>query len=276
MNVKSLSVRKEITASKRMQRLIITWVFVALLCCLIAVASYFYVVQFPVSGSGSDKGEDGKVVHGDVGDRVPRAVVVDALSVGHPNAVFTDEVDAVLTQAGLRVDLFSGSVVTVDFLKGLAGGYRVVILRMHSAVSAQNELYLFTAEPFSGDKFIQERQARVVKEAFASEGSQSVFAVNWGFVKRLMTGKFNGSVVVAMGCESGVDEMLANEFIGQGAVAFVGWSGPVLLSHSEDATLRLLNSLCVEKLAVSTAVEKANSEAGADPLSGAILKCYLP
>jgi hypothetical protein len=276
VNVKSHSVRKEIAASKRIQRLIITWVFVALLCCLITVASYFYVVQFPVSGSGSDTGEDGKVVHGDVGDPVPRAVVVDALSVGHPNAVFIDEVDAVLTQAGLRVDLFSGCVVTVDFLKGLAGGYRVVILRMHSAVSAQNELYLFTAEPFSGDKFVQERQARVVKEAFASEGSQSVFAVNWGFVKRLMTGKFNGSVVVAMGCESGVDEMLASEFIGQGAVAFVGWSGSVLLSHSEGATLRLLNSLCVEKLAVSAAVEKANSESGADPLSGAVLKCYLP
>lgn len=274
--MKGSGVRKEIAASRRRQRIVFTGVFLALLCCLVVVGGYFLVVELRGSGSLESVGQDGKVAHGDVGSPVLRAVVVDALSVEHPNELFDNEAGDVLEQAGFEVDLFSGGVVTVDFLKGLAGGYRVVILRMHSAISAQNELYLFTAEPFSGDKFVQERQARVVKEAFASEGSQSVFAVNWGFVKRLMTGKFNGSVVVAMGCESGVDEMLASEFIGQGAVAFVGWSGPVLLSHSESATLRLLKGLCVERFAVTAAVEKANSEAGADPLSGAVLKCYLP
>ena len=275
-DVKDHGMRKEVAVSKRRQRLVFTGAVLALVCCLVVAMGYFFVVEFRGSGSAAFTSHDEKVADSDANEAVPQAVVVDALSVEYPNAVFNRGVGDVLGQAGLKTDFFSGSVVTVDFLKGLAGGYRLVILRMHSAVSAQNEVYLFTAEPFSRDKYVQERSFGLVKEAFPSEDSQSVFAVNWGFVERLMTGKFNGSVVVAMGCDSGADQMLAREFVNQGAVAFVGWSGPVLLSHSDSATLQLLKSLYVEKLTVSTAVDRTNSEVGADPSSGAVLRCYLP
>jgi len=255
--------------------LIVTGAFLVLLCCSVAVASYFYVVQFSASSSASNSGGNGEVAHDDSGICVSRAAVVDALSAEYPNVAFTEDVGDVLGRAGLTVDVFSGSAVTVDFLKNLGADYKVVILRMHSAVSVQNELYLFTAEPFSGDKYVQERSFGLVKEAYPTEGSQSFFAVNWGFVKRLMTGRFNGSVVIAMGCDSGVDQTLAREFINQGAAAFVGWSGPVLLSHSDTAALQLLKNLYVTKLGVSNAVDDANSEVGADPSSGAVLRCYL-
>ena len=273
--VKGPSVRKEIDVSKRRQRLIVTGFFLAILCCLTVVASYFYVVQLSASSSASNGDGNGKVAHENAGDAVRRAAFVDALSVEYPNAAFTEDVGDVLRQAGLTVDFFSGSIVTVDFLKNLGADYKVVILRLHSAVSVQNELYLFTAEPFSGDKYVQERSFGLVKEAYPIEGNQSFFAVNWGFVKRLMPGRFNGSTVIAMGCDSGVDQTLASEFINQGAVAFVGWSGQVLLSHSDRTTLQLLKNLYVEKLGVSAAVDNANSEVGADPSSGAVLRCYL-
>ena len=267
--------RKEIDVSKRRQRLVVTGFFLVILICLTVVTSYFYVVQLSSSSSASNGGENGKVAHENAEDDVLLAVVVDALSAEYPNAAFTEGVGDVLGQAGLRVDVFSGSVVTVDFLKNLGADYKVVILRLHSAVSVQNELYLFTAEPFSSDKYVQERSFGLVKEAYPIDGSQSFFAVNWGFVKRLMTGRFSGSIVIAMGCDSGVDKMLASEFINQGAVAFVGWSGQVLLSHSDRTTQQLLKNLYVEKLGVSAAVDNANSEVGADPSSGAVLRCYL-
>lgn len=273
--VKCPSVRKEIDVSKRRQRLIVAGFFLASLCCLTVVASYFYVVQLSASSSALKGNGNCKVAHENVGDAVLRAVVVDALSVEYPNAAFTEDVGDVLGQAGLMVDFFLGSAVTVDFLKNLGADYKVVILRLHSAVSVQNELYLFTAEPFSSDKYVQERSFGLVKEAYPIECNQSFFAVNWGFVKRLMTGRFNDSIVIAMGCDSGVDQMLASEFIDQGAVAFVGWSGQILLSHSDRTTLQLLKNLYVEKLGVSAAVENANSEVGADPSSGAVLRCYL-
>jgi hypothetical protein len=161
-------------------------------------------------------------------------------------------------------------------LKGLPGGYRVVLLRMHSAVAANGEVYLFTGEDYSGGKYVEERGFGLVRQCFPNEGNESVFGVNWGFVERLMAGRFNGSVVVAMGCDSGVDEALAGEFLGQGARAFVGWSGPVLLSHSDEAVLALVKSAWADKLSVQAAVEKVNVLVGSDPTSGAVLKCFVP
>jgi hypothetical protein len=207
---------------------------------------------------------------------VVRAVVVDALSLDGLNASFVEEVMGVLEGEGFRVDAFSGSAVTVDSLKSLPGGYGVVLLRMHSAVAVNGEVYLFTGENYSSGKYVDERGFGLVRQCFPDEGNESVFGVNWGFVKRLMTGKFSGSVVVAMGCDSGVDEVLAEEFLGQGARAFVGWSGPVLLSHSDDAALALTRFLCAEKLSVEAAVEKVNALVGSDPSSGAVLKCFVP
>jgi hypothetical protein len=259
-----------------MQRFIVTAVFLGILCCLVIVGGYFAVLQFSSQGLGPQQNQADNTSATDNESSVLRAVIVDALSVDYPNASFTTGVRETLESVGFRVDIFSGGEVTVGFLKSLAAGYRIVILRMHSAVAVNNEVYLFTNEPYSADKYVEERGFGLVREAFATDGGQGVFAVNWGFVKRLMAGKFTGSVVVAMGCESGVDQALAEEFLNQGAVGFVGWSGPVLLSHSDDAVLTLTRCLCVDKLSISAAVEKATTLIGSDPTSGAVLKYLVP
>lgn len=269
------SIRRELAASKRRQRLAVTAVFLVVLCCLVVVGGYFAVVRFSGESLGPQQNQPNSSSAGGNESSVLRAAVVDALSLDYPNASFAENVRGVLEGAGLRVDVFSGGVVTVDFLKSLAGGYRVVILRMHSAVAANNEVYLFTSEPYSSEKYVEERSYGLVREAFATQDRQGVFAVNWGFVKRLMAEKFSGSIVVAMGCMSGVDETLAKEFLDQGAVGFVGWSGPVLLSHSDDATLALTRCLCVDKLSVGAAVNKVNALVGSDPAGGAVLKCFV-
>jgi len=270
------SVRRELAASRRRQRLAVTAVFLAVLCCLVVVGGFFAVTRFSSGGLGPQQSQRNDVDAGSNDSGVVRAVVVDALSLDGSNGSFVEEVRGVLEGEGLRVDVFSGSAVTVDSLKSLPGGYGVVLLRMHSAVAVNGEVYLFTGENYSSGKYVDERGFGLVRQCFPDEGNESVFGVNWGFVKRLMTGRFSGSVVVAMGCDSGVDEVLAEEFLGQGARAFVGWSGPVLLSHSDDAALALTRCLCDEKLSVEAAVEKVNALVGSDPSSGAVLKCFVP
>jgi hypothetical protein len=243
---------------------------------LVVVGGFFAVTRFSSGGLGPQQSQRNDVSTGGNDSGVVRAVVVDALSLDGSNGSFVEEVRGVLEGEGFRVDVFSGSAVTVDSLKNLPGGYGVVLLRMHSAVAVNGEVYLFTGENYSGGKYVEERGFGLVRQCFPGEGNESVFGVNWGFVRRLMTGRFNGSVVVAMGCESGVDEALAEEFLGQGASAYVGWSGPVLLSHSDEAVLALTRCLCVEKLGVEAAVEKVNALVGSDPSSGAVLKCFVP
>jgi len=270
------SVRRELAVSRRRQRLAVTAIFLGVLCCLVVVGGFFAVTRFSSSGLEPQQSQRNDVDAGNNDSSVVRAVVVDALSLDSSNASFVEEIKVVLEGEGFRVDMFSGSAVTVDSLKNLPGGYEVVLLRMHSAVAVNGEVYLFTGENYSSEKYVEERGFGLVRQCFPDEGNESVFGVNWGFVKRLMTGKFNGSVVVAMGCDSGVDEVLAEEFLGQGARAFVGWTGPVLLSHSDDAALTLTRCLYAEKLGVEAAVEKVNALVGSDPSSGAVLKCFVP
>jgi len=203
--------------------------------------------------------------------------LIDALYDASPNQLFTASLNRTLRDAGFEFCVYRGQEVTVDFLKRLEGGFRLVILRMHSALSKDGELFLFTGEPYSSDKYVEEQSFRLVKKAYATESSQPVFAVNWGFVKRLMAGKFNGSLVVAMGCESTCDSLMIHEVIvGQGADGYVGWNGSVLLSHSDEATSCLVEDLYVGKLPLREAIDKVNEKMGPDATEGATVECYVP
>ena len=260
----------EVAAYKRRVRLASTVVTLVIVVCLLGVACYQWIDSFRGANSNVDRSDDGN------SGNSPRAVLVDALYDASPNQLFTASLNRTLRDAGFEFCVYRGQEVTVDFLKRLEGGFSLVILRVHSALSKYGELFLFTGEPYSSDEYVEEQSFRLVKEAYAVESSQPVFAVNWGFVKRLMVGKFNGSLVVAMGCKSTCDSFMIREVIDQGAVGYVGWNGSVLLSHSDEATSRLVEDLYVSKLSLREAVDKVNEKMGPDATEGATLECYVP
>lgn len=260
----------EVAAYKRRVRLASTVVTLVIVVCLLGVACYQSIDSFRGANSNVDRSDDGN------SGNSPRAVLVDALYDASPNQLFTASLNRTLRDAGFEFCVYRGQEVTVDFLKRLEGGFSLVILRMHSALSKDGELFLFTAEPYSSDKYVEEQSFRLVKEAYATESSQPVFAVNWGFVRRLMAGKFNGSLVVAMGCESTCDSFMIREVIDQGAVGYVGWNGSVLLSHSDEATSCLVEDLYVSKSSLREAIDKVNEKMGPDETEGATLECYVP
>ena len=262
--------RSEVVAYKKRVRIISTVAAFAIIFSLILVISYYLVSCFLGPNSTIDETESS------LSDNSPRAALIDALYTSHPNEDFTRSVNKTLQDAGVDVDIFQGKEVTVELLKKLKGGYELIILRMHSALSSNNELYLFTAEPYSVGKYVEEQYFLLVKEAYATEDSPSVFAVNWGFVKRLMAGKFNGTLVIAMGCDGAADPLMAKEFISQGAIGYVAWNGHVLLSHSDKAILYLVQALYMEKLPLEEAVEKTDNEMGEDPNWGTVLDYYVP
>jgi hypothetical protein len=262
--------RREVSAHKRKMRTVYTVLAFSLIACLI-VALFFYSEGF-FAGSPRVDGSLG----GNVKDSVLRAALIDALSNASVGGEFADAVNRTLRGAGFVVDVYQGSEVTVDFLEKFAGGYKLVIFRVHSALSFDGQLYLFTAEPYSGEKYSEEQYYCLVKEAYATDSSQPVFSVNWGFVKRLMTGEFNGTLVVVMGCDGASDSRVAEEFVNQGAVGYVGWNGSVLLSHSDEAVLHLVEDLYVGEQPLKMAVDDTNSRVGRDPASGSALICYTP
>lgn len=266
---KAKGIKKNLADYKRRVRIVSTLVASIIVFSLVFAGSY-YILSTSIGGNPStDQPQDSQ--QNQLDDSLLNAVLIDALYSTSPNLNFTSSLRNTLQDVGFDVDVYQGENVTVDFLKRLPCGYEVVILRMHSALSTSNELYLFTAEPYSAGKYVQEQYFRIVKEAYATDDSQSVFAVNWGFIERLMADKFKGALVIVMGCDGANDPWMAEEFINQGAVGYVGWNGPVLLSHSDRAVLYLIQALYVDKLSLEDAVEKTNRQIGVDPQWGSIL-----
>lgn len=205
------------------------------------------------------------------------AALVDSLCVGVPDNSFNSDLVETLKQAGFSVDVYEGEEVTVDLLCSLPEGYDLIVLRMHSAVHSETlGLYLFTAEPYSENNYLNEQQYMLVKKAYAFNDSEPVFAVNWMFVKRCMPEKFCNTTVIVMGCEGALDMKLATEFFNQGAKAYIAWNGLVLPSHSSRGTLQLVENLYIEELLVQQAVENANIQVGPDPESNSILTLIQP
>jgi hypothetical protein len=273
---KSKSIKSEIHAYKRKMRIVSLIVTLVILFSLIVLFSYYLLAYFAVFSSSKDDGDgtsnnDG---NGTSNSTLLKAALVDALYSDFPNDYFTSELNHTLQAAGYSVDVFQGTNVTVDFLKDLPTGYKLIVLRLHSAPSDSGDLYFFTAEPYSVGAHTQEQQSRLVKAAYAREDSQSVFAVNWAFIRVFMEKELNGTLVVAMGCDGTLDEGVIREFKNQGAVGYVGWTGPVSLSHSDTAVLHFVKDLYERDMSFEQAVEDTNRVVGADPTWGARLECY--
>jgi len=259
--------KHEVYAYKKRMTKIGTIITLIIIVSLVAVLSYYIYSIFSAGPQTPDDGEPS--------ENPLNAALVDALYVNNPNDQFTQELNETLQEAGFKLDVYQGNIVDVNFLKTLASGYELVILRMHSAIFTTGDLYLFTAEPYSVGKYTLEEEFLIIKKGETSY-PPPVFTVNWGFIKRGMPERFNGTLVIAMGCDGTGDSKLIDEVLNQGALGYISWNGPVSLDHSDEATLYLVQSLYLDKLSISAAVEKTNNQKGPDPIYDVTLESFVP
>ena len=267
---KSKGIKREVYAYKKRMRVISTIITFIIIFSFVVIALHYLATYFTVPDSAINE------INGDLDANSIKAALIDALYSTCPNKEFTKSLNKTLWAVGFKVDIFQGTEVTVNFLKKLPSGYKLIILRMHSALATNNQLYFFTAEPYSVGKYTQEQYFQLVKEAYATEDSQPVFAINWGFIRKCMTGKFNGTLVVAMGCDGLRDPYVIEEILNQGAIGYISWTGPVSLSHSDKAILYLIQVLYIEKMPIEQAVKETNNQIGEDPNWSTVLDYRVP
>ncbi|MDP2950392.1 MAG: hypothetical protein Q8P22_12755 [Chloroflexota bacterium] len=215
------------------------------------------------------------------------AAIVDQLSLTQPNPDFAASATRLLEQAGYTVDYFAGEQVTVDLYRNLpTHDYDLIILRVHSGIVVQRDaatgqktkteyVGLFTGEPYSETKYLQEQVGRLVGRLGAGsyyEGGPRVFSIGPQYVQDSMRGRFDDTLIVMMGCDGLRSQRTAQAFLDKGASAFVSWSQPVSASHTDAATLRLLEKLLLDGLTVGDAVAQTAAEVGPDPFYGAELR----
>lgn len=271
---KKESIKNIIRKEKERERCISTIVITSITIAIIIVSGFAFYESINLAQNKS------------VVLNVPKAAIVDQLSLSIPNETFVQTAKTILEEAGYSVDYYSGERVNVEFYRNLAKhGYKVIILRVHSALGLTGKplLALFTSEVYSTTKYLSEQLCdQLTKVGFNPEiyeDNNSYFGVMPSFI-RSINGKFDDTAIIMMGCDGlpnfwGVRYVgMASAFIEKGAKVFISWSGPVLGSYSDSATICLLKNLLAKKQTIGNAVESVTAEMGSDPLYNSVLQYY--
>lgn len=202
-----------------------------------------------------------------------KAAIVDQLSLTFPNHTFVQTATNILKRTGFTVDYYPGEVVTVDFYRNLpTHGYGLIILRVHSSATSEGESFpvtLFTSERYDESKHVYDQLTdRLAMASYSSADRQNgifYFGIEPSFVGQSMNGRFQKTVIIMMGCEGLENHQMASALVSKGAVAFISWTNPVLASHTDTATTRLLEHLATGKRTIRDSVVQTMREVGPDP-----------
>ena len=207
---------------------------------------------------------------------MPKAAIIDGLYDKAPNITLIEGMVQYLSNAGYTVDVYKGTNVTIDLLRNI-GGYKILILRLHSSIHTDNFLYVFSGEKYTESKYIDEQLTGAVRKAYTfNESEPPYFALNSVFIGKLKPNGLNGTTLIMMGCNGTANNYVIQRFFQEGIQTYISWDGYVDLPHSDEATLRLIKAMYLEGLSPEAAVEKVNREVGPDPSYESQLICKLP
>jgi len=280
MKKKHKGTRTEIRAYKKRSRLIGATIVIIILVVIIAFCSFLiHSYLNPSSNQPPTPPPELEL----------KAAIVDHLSLTIPNESFNQTVTNILKEAGYAVDYYLGEEVTVGFYKNLpTHGYDLIVLRVHSGLSNGTlpPLCLFTSERYSETKYVWEQLTdRVTGVAYSEEEAKmgiAYFGVTPKFVQQDMKGNFQNATIIMMGC-NGLTELLypypvspsmPEAFVGKGAKVYIGWDLAISASHTDKATIKLLQHLITERQTIKQAVTETMKEVGPEPENGSILLYY--
>lgn len=278
---KRVGTKAKIRALKERERRIAEAIFLALILFIAAFSAYFsytFLTQ-PQNQTSSNPTSEYRAA--------ARAAIVDQASLSPAGGfikVFIENASKILKQAGYTVDYYPGEQITVEFYRNLpTHEHKIIILRAHSSAAAlEGKEYMeapvsfFTSENYSRSKYVWEQLAdQLVIASYEMPQPPYYFAITPNFVALSMNGNFHGTTIIMEGCEGLNNTKMAEAFIQKGAKVYIGWDRMIFFSHTDAATIHLLQHLLIEKQTISQAVENTMREVGPDPLNNSSLS-YFP
>ena len=264
-NKESEQQTSEAQRSEKLNRKRLKVGLIAVASCLIILSiSFFLWTSFTTPPQPAQQTDIG----------VPKAAILDALYAGPQDLAYEQNLTNYLSIAGYSVDIFRGENVTISLLENI-GGYKVLILRLHSAIASDGFLYIFSGENYTPTKYAQEQLSGAVREGITFE-NVSYFALNAVFLGGNNQTGLKDSTVILMGCNGTGDSYTIQRLLDKGVKAYIGWSGYVDLSYSDEITLALVKALYLEKSSAQVAVGEAMREVGTEPAYNSVLECYVP
>jgi hypothetical protein len=270
---KRLGTKAQIRAIKNRERRIATAIFLVFILLIVIFSSYFTYNFLNQPQNQTTNPASSQL----------KAAIVDHLSLTIPNQTFIETATNTLKQAGYTVDYYAGEEVTVEFYKNLpTHGYGLIILRVHSSAAelqgkefVEAPVGIFTSESYSQTKYVYEQ---LTDQLFIASNTMPqppyYFAIVPKFVTSSMKNTFQNTIIIMMGCEGLNNTKMAEAFIQKGAKAYIGWKGAVSASHTDKATIRLLQHLITEKQTTNQAIDNTMKEVGPDPSYKSVLLYY--
>lgn len=263
------SKKAEIRKDKRRIRYISTIITAAILAIILLFSGYHIYSSLHSSSNPNDSQTS-----------LNKAAIIDHLSLSCPNKTFVQTATDILEQSGYTVDYYPSKRVTVEFYRSLpTHGYKLIILRVHSALNEKNEppLALFTSDTFSEMKYVSallDDRLKLVSFLPRKPDDPKYYGIPPKFVHLNMKGRFQETIVIAMGCDGLTHTYMAEAFIYRGAKTYISWKGIVTSSRTDHATIQLLRCLVIEKLTIKKAVTETMEEVGRDPVDNNQLLYY--
>lgn len=277
---KQLGTKAQIRAEKNREGRIARAIFLAIILLAAAISGYFGYTILDSSPSLSFSGPTLQFKPENPNPEL-KAAIIDELSLTSPNQTFVQAATDIIEQANYSVDYYSGEKVTVDLFRNLPTlGYGIIILRVHSgAVGLEGTQKIFsvdlsTSELYSSTKYVYEQLTGQLDKDLVTGLGQYYFGIGSGFVTSSMKGKFQNTTVIMMGCQGLTSTDMAKAFIEKGAKAYISWSGSVSVSHTDQATITLLQHLILQKQSIKQAGENTTEELGLDPIYNSTLGYY--
>ena len=213
-----------------------------------------------------------------------RAIILDNLgldgqSPSGEDIPFVRETRELLEGIGIEVDYVGVRDVTLEVYQNLAK-YNLVILRVHSGILVEDNkkiVCFFSSEELSekkfrdySDWFEKKYLANAILE-LPNGTKKSFIGVKPDFISNCLNGEFHNSIIIAMGCNSSINDSMARAFVNdRKALVYIGWTRDVTVNHTDSATLGLLESFFENNEAIKEAINKAP----ADRRTGAKLTYY--
>jgi hypothetical protein len=210
-----------------------------------------------------------------------RAAILDGLATDYPNQTFIKSAMEVLRGAGFEVDVYSPENISLNLLKELPSKYYdLIIFRTHGGRIRQ-PIGLFIGSGLFIEKCNPDSYRYEIESGYLLLGrpflSNEIYCVAPPhYISEKLRGEFRRTMIIAMSCFTGDDNVMASAFFERGAGTYIGFRGEISPSYADAFTITFLRKLYFEKLSIREAFDQALRELGSDPHYGGSPVLYLP
>ncbi len=191
------------------------------------------------------------------------ALIYDSLYREYPNETLIDELVSLLEENGYKVYVYQGINASLDPLVSL-NRFDLIIIRAHGAYNDDPSRplgsYIYTG--------LRYEEARAVYDGYIDENLESgllalavipppgaelnetileslpkYVAVSPKYLEQHLGSFRNDTVVIAAGCYTMNDTILADVFLDKGAKAFIGWRGGITQDYMDQTLLEVVKLL---------------------------------